>query len=116
MTPSKSIIVHTTADSGSTHTYLKMEDVNNKNIAPTSNLIHAILPTNKQRSSSHTTTMNILCLSTRAKNTHILSELKLSSLLSIGQLCDDNYVAIFTKNKLRVTKEQKLILEGTRES
>ena len=82
---------------------------------PTNNPIHVILPTKKQISSSHTATMKIPGLSARAKKAHILQELKSSSLLYIGQLCDDNYHAIFTKNKLHVTKEQTLILEGTRD-
>ena len=36
------------------------------------------------------------------------------SLLSIGQLCDDNCVAIFTKNRVYVVKDNDLIMHGPR--
>ena len=36
------------------------------------------------------------------------------SLVSIGQLCDDNCRAIFEKGKMFVTKESKSILHGDR--
>ena len=82
---------------------------------PTRNPINVILPNNKHISSSHTTTLNIPGLSDNAKNAHVLPELKSSSLLSIGQLCDDNCIAIFSKSKLHVAKKQKIILQGTRD-
>ena len=53
-------------------------------------------------------------LSTMAKTGNILSGLTNSSLLSIGQLCDDDCKALFSKFKLRVYKQGKLVLMGTR--
>ena len=45
---------------------------------------------------------------------NVLAGLTNSSLLSIGQFCDDNCIAVFSKFKLCVYKKGKLILTGTR--
>ena len=95
--PPKTTIVPTIADSGTTHTYIRLQDVINKNTLPTRNPIYVILPSNKHISSSHTTTINFPGLSDNAKNAHVLQELKSRSILSIGQLYDDNCIAIFSK-------------------
>ena len=86
-----------------------------KHTLPTRSPVDIILPNNKHISSLHTTTINIPGLSDNAKNAHVLAELKSSSLLSIGQICDDNCIAIFSKTKLHVAKKQKIILQGTRD-
>ena len=36
------------------------------------------------------------------------------SLLSIGQICDNKRLELFSKNNLHIFKEDKLILTGTR--
>ena len=36
------------------------------------------------------------------------------SLISIGQLCDDDCIAIFSKNDLNIFKNNKLVLQGKR--
>ena len=38
------------------------------------------------------------------------------SLISIGQLCDDNYDELLNKKKLYAFKENELILEGNRKN
>ena len=43
-------------------------------------------------------------LSKMAKTGNVLSGLTNSLLLSIGQLCDDDCIAVFTKFKLRIYK------------
>ena len=48
-----------------------------------------------------------------AKTGNVLSGLTNSSLLSIGQLCDDDCLAVFSKYKLRIYKQGRLILTGT---
>ena len=53
-------------------------------------------------------------LSTMAKTGNVLAGLTNSSLLSIGQLCDDDCIAVFIKLKLCVYKQGKIILTGTR--
>ena len=53
-------------------------------------------------------------LSPEATRAMILPELKSSSLISMGQLCDKNCLIVLSKKKLTVIKDNKLVLEGTR--
>ena len=53
-------------------------------------------------------------LSLAAKEAKVLTGLSNSSLISIGQLCDDGCVAVFDKTKLRIYKNGQLVLTGTR--
>jgi hypothetical protein len=53
-------------------------------------------------------------LSTSACKVHIFKDLQSASLISLGQLCDDNCVVTLDKKKLQVTKNNKLLLQGTR--
>ena len=53
-------------------------------------------------------------LSKEGKKAYIHPMLKNTSLLSIGQLCDDGCTATFDKEKLNVTKNNKIILQGIR--
>jgi hypothetical protein len=53
-------------------------------------------------------------LSSKAKVGHIFDGLKLGSLLSIGQLCDDNCVALFTKCDVKMCKQGQIIIVGKR--
>ena len=73
-----------------------------------------ILPTNEVISSTHDGFLPIYSVSKHATSSTIFPDLTNASLLSIGKLCDDNCAAVFTKNKLQVIKNNKLILEGTR--
>ena len=53
-------------------------------------------------------------LSKTAKTAHVLDEMTNSLLNSIGQLCDDDCVAILDKRRLQVFKNSKCILMGPR--
>jgi hypothetical protein len=53
-------------------------------------------------------------LSTKATTAHILNGVTNSSLISIGQLCDDDCIAVLHKMKLKIYKNQECILQGTR--
>ena len=53
-------------------------------------------------------------LSTTAKQGNVLKGLNNASLLSIGQLCDDECIAVFDKRHLHVYKHGTLILKGNR--
>ena len=53
-------------------------------------------------------------LSTHARKANILEGLNNASLLSIGQLCDDDCVAIFDKRALHIIKNGILVLKGRR--
>ena len=53
-------------------------------------------------------------LSSHAQRATILSNLKSSSLISLGQLCDDNCEILLNKKNLCVIKDNDLLLEGHR--
>jgi hypothetical protein len=53
-------------------------------------------------------------LSTKAKTGHIFDDLKSGSLISIGQLCDDDCIALFTKYDVQIYKDGKVIIVGQR--
>jgi hypothetical protein len=53
-------------------------------------------------------------LSKKAKITHILDGITTSSLVSIGQLCDDNCIAVMDTRQPKVFKNNECILKGAR--
>ena len=53
-------------------------------------------------------------LSTTAKNAIVLPALKSSSLISLGQLCDDNCKIELHKRELKVCKNKQSMLKGNR--
>ena len=53
-------------------------------------------------------------LSKKAKETAIFKDLNSASLISFGQLCDDDCQVLLDKHECRVTKENKLIMHGRR--
>jgi hypothetical protein len=53
-------------------------------------------------------------LSTTAKVGHIFDSLKSGSLISIGQLCDDDCVTLFSKYDLKIYKNGQVIILGQR--
>ena len=53
-------------------------------------------------------------LSTKGKTAIVLPDLTSSSLISLGQLCDDGCNVNLDKHKLSVYKEENLIMEGVR--
>ena len=53
-------------------------------------------------------------LSKQAKTPTTLPKLKSSSLISLGQLCDDDCVILLNKKKLYAIKEKVIVLEGNR--
>ena len=61
--------------------------------------------------STHIANMNLPTISSAAKIEHVIPNLSSASFLSIGQLCDDNFLAFFTKEKVFIFKN-KLLLQG----
>jgi hypothetical protein len=53
-------------------------------------------------------------LSTQAKTGHIFDSLQSGSLISIGQLCDDDCVALFSKYDVKIIKNGQGIILGKR--
>ena len=105
------------ADTGASAHYLAAKDMHKAGI---SNLKRTItpklvqLPTLDIMKSTHDSTLNIPRVSVPAKSATIYPKITGSSLLSIGQLCDDNCTAVFTKTDMKVIKEKNVILKGTR--
>ena len=66
----------------------------------------------------HTTATGVVplskALSEAARNTMILPKLTSASLISLGQLCDDNCDIILNKNEMCAYKNNKIILKGYR--
>jgi hypothetical protein len=54
--------------------------------------------------------------SEKAKTAHILDDITNSSLFSIGQLCDDNCIAVLDKKLIKIFKSKKCILEWPHET
>ena len=104
------------ADTGATSTYLKLQDqhctTNFKQIINGPQILQpdrSILKIQKQC----TLPINEK-LSDEAQAAYVVPGLKNASLLSIGKLCDDNCLALFTKKNLFVFKNNNLILQGLR--
>ena len=53
-----------------------------------------------------------MILSSKAKNTTIVSKLKSSSLISLSQLYDNLYNVLLNKTDLKVFKDNRIILKG----
>ena len=50
-------------------------------------------------------------LTVSATNTHVFDYLHSASLISLGQLCDDDCVSILDKHKIQVIKESKVVIQ-----
>ena len=64
--------------------------------------------------STHQSQTPLKKLSIQAKHTEIFPNIH-SSLISIGQLCDDECIVTFDKHKLKVSENKDIIIEGYRE-
>jgi hypothetical protein len=53
-------------------------------------------------------------LSDKAKTAHVLDGITNASLISIGQLCDDDCIAVLDKKLIKIFKNKKCILMGKR--
>ena len=80
------------ADTGATNHYFRLRDISIlKNITKCSNNKSVQLPNSNSIDITHQGVLPISNkLSMKAKTAHIISKLINSSLLSLGQLCDDN--------------------------
>ena len=106
-------VVNTYADSGASNTYFRLKDVANNKVA-TQNSIIVTQANGDTMQSTHIANMNLPTLSSEAKIGHVIPNLSSASLLSIGQLCDDDCLALFTKEKVFIFKQNKLLLQGKR--
>ena len=61
-------------------------------------------------------TLQILSkLSFRAQSTHVFNDITTGSLISMGQLCDDDCVSILTKFDVKILKNNQVIINGLRD-
>ena len=58
--------------------------------------------------------LHIPALSKRAQRAHILDKLR-TSLLSVGQICDDGCVVTFDKTEVKAYKNREIIMTGKQE-
>ena len=73
------------------------------------------LPNNERISSNEKGQLPLSdILSTAAKTAHILPKLASSSLISLGQLCDDDCIIMLHKKVMLAIKNNKIVLQGIR--
>ena len=72
------------------------------------------LPDKSQIVSTHTTELYLPPLPPSARIAHIFPALQNTSLLSISKLCDAGCTALFSKDNVTVTHQEKVILKGNR--
>ena len=53
-------------------------------------------------------------LSIHAKKSHIFDGMHSASLISLGQLCDDEFISILDHIEINILKDSKIILKGNR--
>ena len=107
------------ADTGATNHFFHLDTSSNnniplKNIRPTSEGVQVILPNNQKMQATHEAELDIPDLPPESKTANIFSNLASGSLYAIGPLCDAGCIAIFTKHKLYIIRNNKILLTGTR--
>jgi hypothetical protein len=85
------------------------------NRIPTTSPISVLLPDGSSIRSTHTGELNLPQLPPAARLCHLFPHLTTGSLLSMGQLCDHDCTAIFTKTVLHVHFNGNLLLYGLRQ-
>jgi hypothetical protein len=55
-------------------------------------------------------------LSSTAQSAFVLDDLQTGTLISLAQLCDDDCIAIFDKYEVKILKNDRVIIKGTRMS
>ena len=101
-------------DSGASRHYFKPSDAKVlHNVTPATD-VKVILPDNSQLTSTHKGLIPIESkeLSQQAKTSTILKDLNSSSLISLGQLCDDNCQVLLTKKNIHIVKNNKIVIQG----
>jgi hypothetical protein len=88
--------------------YFKRDDsITLSNYHPTLSGPLVCLPNAKQQGhSSHLGTLQLdAYLSTKARKAHVFDAITNSSLISIGQLCDNNCITVLDKNSINIYKK-----------
>ena len=113
--PKSSNVVIAKGDSGATANYWRNEDVKVlQNVHPNTS-IQVTLPNNHPINSTQSGTIPLSHkLSIKAKEATVLPNLHSSSLISLGQLCDDDCKVLLDKKELNVYKDDEVLLKGYR--
>ena len=102
------------ADSGASKSFIREQDAHIlKHINVTPGPVVA-LPDMSILRATKNGTLPIPGLSVNASTAHVLPGLKSTSLLSLGQLCDDGCDVKLTKNKISITKNGTVLASGNR--
>ena len=121
--PSSSPALQLAADTGTTGHFVQCPEHMNDYLAydgPMFNVtkatapINVTLPDNSTMANTHEGTLRIPGVSPAASKAYIFSNMA-SSLLSIGQLCDDGCIALFDKCRVIIIKDNAVILMGRRD-
>ena len=107
--------MHAKADSGASRHYVKESDQHVLTNISSSSGPTVYLPNNNTMTSFKAGSLPLpAILSSSATKAHIFRDLQSASLVSLGQLCDDNCNIILDKNTIQVFKDNTLIITGTR--
>ena len=113
---SSNTVFNAKLDSGASRHFFKTEHAKFlTNVQPIKNGPIAHLPNNTTVQASHKATIKLHeNISKMASEVLIFPNLQNESLISIGQLCDDDCIIIFTKEKFYVTKNGLCLYHGDR--
>ena len=101
-------------DSGASGTYVREQDATVLSSIVPSTSHQVMLPDGNNIQSTKKGLLPIPGLSDVAATAHVFKDLHSASLLSVGQLCDDDCLVLFDKEFMRVFKHNKEILRGHR--
>ena len=101
------------ADSGTTDRFLEINSPCKQHFKNTNDDITAVLPDGTIINSSHTAMLDINHLPEEARRCYLFKELK-HPLLSISQLCDSGYMALFDDAGVYIIEDVKVTLHGLR--
>ena len=108
-------IVIAKGDSGASANYWRSEDTKVLQNMHRNTSINVTLPNNHSISSTQSGTIPLSNkLSTKSKEATVLPNLQSSSLISLGQLCDDDCKVLLDKKELNVYKDNQVLLRGYR--
>ena len=102
-------------DSGASHHYWRKADVKCLNNVQPNKSIKVTLPNSQSISSTIQGTLPLSNeLTSKAKIAVVLPNLTSSSLISLGQLCDDGCNINLDKDRMNIYKNNKLMIQGSR--
>ena len=84
------------------------------NVQQTAIPVSVTLPDNSTMTNTHEATLRLPGVSPSASKAYVFNNMA-SSLLSIGQLCDDGCIATFDKDSVVIAKDNAVILQGKRD-